>query len=52
MSNEIKTEDVSDTNTKMSTAEQKSTNTRALVISGFFLIMLIALVTYEIYSKK
>lgn len=52
MSHENKTTVVSESTTKMSAEEQKSTNIRALVISGFFLVMLIALVMYEIYSKK
>ncbi len=51
MNNETKTTIVPEP-TKMSTEEQKSTNARALIISGFFLVMLIGLVMYEIYSKK
>ena len=51
MNNEMKTTIVTEP-TKMSVEEQKSTNIRALIISGFFLVMLIGLVMYEIYSKK
>ena len=33
-------------------AEEKNSNTRALIVSGFFVLMLIGLVMYEIYSRK
>lgn len=33
-------------------AEEKNSNTRALVVAGFFILMFVGLVMYEIYSRK
>lgn len=52
MNNETKTTVVSESANKISEQEQKNTNTRALIISGFFVVMLIGLMMFEIYSKK